>query len=179
MTELDAVASWQAEFGRVRKCDNPREWNRIYRREYRQGLRRTNGRRSVLLRLLARSNVDPGEPLIVDPELLAVLGWCWPWYGALNGDGYGIIAGDVDPDEHGEARRRKRQPLVLVHRVALATALQRPIAPGMFACHKCNVRHCIRPTHLYEGTKVENEADKRGEGWVVRQAPKYGMEVAR
>jgi hypothetical protein len=152
------------EFG-LRYADDPREWRRQYAREYRQGLRRGRKRkRSVLLRLLKRTNTAPGEPLAT-PEKIERLGWCWPWYGALNNDGYGVIQGD------GKA-------LVLVHRVALAAALDRPIKRGLFACHKCNVRHCVRPAHLYEGTKVENEADKHDRGWVLQAAPVYGAEVA-
>lgn len=139
--------------------DDPREWARRYARDYRRGLRRPPAKRSVLLRLLDKLDRDPGELNV--PEL----GPCWVWRGARNADGYGIIRGD-----HGK--------LVLVHRVALATALGRPIAEGMFACHKCDIRYCARPAHLYEGTKVENEADKRGRDWGLIKPPIYGAEVA-
>lgn len=152
------AAAMTAEIG-VSYVDDPREYRRQYARAYRRGLRRPVVKRSVLLRLLDRLNHDPGEPLITDPDLLEELGWCWPWYGALNSDGYGVIAGDDGQ-------------LVLVHRVALTTALNRPIREGLFACHKCNVRHCARPRHLYEGTKEENEADKRGRSWGLVNPPK-------
>jgi len=157
------------EFGVVRSCENIREYKRVYDREYRQGKRRTKGRRSVLIRLMAKLRIEQY------PENEA-LGECWVFIGALNSDGYGTIRGDIVVDEHG----KRRQPLVLTHRVALAAALGRPIAAGMFANHKCrNVRHCCRPSHLYEGTQSENELDKHGQlGW-ERRMPIFGMEVAQ
>jgi hypothetical protein len=30
----------------------------------------------------------------------------------------------------------------------------------MFACHRCDVKPCCRPSHLYEGSQSDNELDK-------------------
>ena len=34
-----------------------------------------------------------------------------------------------------------------------------PIAIGMDICHKCNVRNCVNPNHLFVGTRKENMED--------------------
>lgn len=34
------------------------------------------------------------------------------------------------------------------------------IPQGLWICHKCNVRSCINPEHLYAGTPVENADDR-------------------
>lgn len=86
-----------------------------------------------------------------EPEGKPELGPCWPWQGATNGDGYGIIRGEPADGKNG--------PLLLVHRVALSLALGRPIREGMFANHKCDNPPCCRPRHLYEGTLQENIDD--------------------
>jgi hypothetical protein len=127
-----------------------------YMREYRRGQRRTNGPRSVLLRVLDRLDRDPGVLLV------PALGPCWEWQGAKNGSGYGVIRGEG-----------RYAPLVLVHRVTLAAALDRPIAPGLHACHHRDNRLCARPAHLYEGTASENVYDS----W-ERRRPRHGAEVA-
>jgi HNH endonuclease len=130
-----------------------REWKRLYMRDYRRGVRRTNGPRSILLRVLDKLDREPGE--LVAPWL----GPCWVWRGARNSDGYGIIRGEG-----------RRAGLVLVHRVTLSAALGRPIGEGLMALHRCDYRACARPAHLYEGTREDNEADKR--------RPKYAAELA-
>ena len=50
--------------------------------------------------------------------------------------------------------------------------LGRPIADGMMVLHAshsvCGNRNCVNPTHLREGTNVENCADKVADGTLTR-----------
>jgi hypothetical protein len=140
---------------RARACEDMRAYKRQYARDYRRGIRRTEGKVPVIDRILSRLNVVPGELMV--PEL----GACWPWLGARNADGYGVVRGDD---------RR----LVLVHRVMLAIALGRDIPADMVARHRCDYRRCANPAHLLEGTQADNIADmvERGRlgGWAARPA---------
>lgn len=104
----------------------------------------------VSVRLAAK--ISPERPINV-----AALGPCWPFAGARTPKGHGVIR----DDDH---------RLVYAHRVSLALALGRPLRPGMFSCHKCDYKPCVRPFHLYEGTQSENERDKHAYGQV--RAPK-------
>lgn len=57
-----------------------------------------------------------------------------------------------------------------VHRIALAAALGRPLAPGMDACHSCDNPPCLNPTHLFEGSPEENISDRHEKGRDARGA---------
>ena len=69
-----------------------------------------------------------------------------------------IWAGRIAPNGYGTKGR------LFAHRLSLAEKLGRPIAPGMDACHTCDVRACVNPAHLYEGTRKQNMADCTARG---------------
>lgn len=95
----------------------------------------------VAIRLLSRIDSQYGQQNEDRPEL----GPCWEFRGAKNTNGYGVIKVDGR--------------LELTHRVALAEALGRPIAEGMWALHACDNPPCARPRHLREGPPTENVAE--------------------
>lgn len=72
---------------------------------------------------------------------------CLLWLGRVDANGRPRI--NVD----GESAR--------AHRVALEVKLGRPLLPGEFACHKCDVILCVNGDHLFSGGHLENMADMR------------------
>jgi hypothetical protein len=69
---------------------------------------------------------------------------CWLFGGGLDPDGYGIFS---------DANRRS----IRAHRFAFICASGR--APKLAVLHRCNVRACCNPLHLYEGTAKDNHDD--------------------
>lgn len=74
---------------------------------------------------------------------------CMLWLGAVNNRGYGILRG--------------RGTKSYAHRVAYELAYG-PIPDGLFVCHRCDVRNCCQPLHLFLGTNADNTADKVNKG---------------
>ena len=79
---------------------------------------------------------------------------CWLWCGSIRENGYGSIS---------------------IHNKAQATHVEAykcfvgPIPDGICVLHKCDVRNCINPEHLWLGTKGDNNRDA-----VSKQRHRYG-----
>lgn len=74
------------------------------------------------------------RPIIADAN------GCWLWQGSKDKYGYALIGHS------------------LVHGVVLRMGGQKCLI-GEEICHKCNIKHCVNPEHLYSGTHKQNMQD--------------------
>lgn len=88
-------------------------------------------RLSWLLRVLGRVEVSESG--------------CWLWTGPLAVNGYG------QTNYNGRSRVIHRQMWELIHGVKLDR--------WQYVCHKCDVKRCINPAHLWIGSPQQNSID--------------------
>ncbi len=77
---------------------------------------------------------------------------CWLWRGRVSG-GYGVIS--------------LKGKQFVAHRVmwAVSKGGLHLLLPGKnMICHECNIKLCMNPEHLYQGTGKNNAADRRKDG---------------
>jgi hypothetical protein len=74
---------------------------------------------------------------------------CWLWTASLRRNGYGAFSY--------ESRSREAHQVAWVLNVG-------PIPDGLWVLHRCDVRHCVRPSHLFLGTRSDNVRDMVSKG---------------
>jgi hypothetical protein len=83
---------------------------------------------------------------------------CLLWEGTKAMNGYGVIRSGG-----GNAAEGKQ---LLAHRL-MWEAIKGPIPQGMCVLHRCDNPPCVRPSHLFLGTKGDNRRDcaAKGRSW--------------
>lgn len=81
---------------------------------------------------------------------------CWLWTRGTSSNGYGYW--------------KVNGKSMVVHRLAYA-AFRGPIPDEIQTCHKCDVRSCINPDHIFLGTQKDNIQDcvAKNRQWQVRK----------
>lgn len=81
---------------------------------------------------------------------------CWLWVGRRNEQGYGILSA----------------PSRTAHRFSYEL-FKEPIGKGLCVCHTCDTPSCVNPSHLFTGTRADNNRDRDLKGRTARGA-KHG-----
>ncbi len=80
---------------------------------------------------------------------------CWIWTGALTDSGYGILSLRV--------KGRKGPVPTRAHRLSYVEHFG-PIADDDCVLHRCDVRPCVNPDHLFLGDRLDNARDMINKG---------------
>ncbi len=90
------------------------------------------------------------DPLIRFWPLVQKTVGCWFWIGHLNNKGYGDF--NVYPDNE------------LAHRFSFRKANPEVNIDDLLVLHRCDVRRCVNPSHLFTGTAQDNTDDMMRKG---------------
>jgi hypothetical protein len=79
---------------------------------------------------------------------------CWLWTAGKFATGYGSFS-------------LNHHKTIKAHRFSYALAYG-PIPDSLFVCHRCDVRACVRPDHLFLGTPADNMHDRDRKGRAMK-----------
>ena len=97
------------------------------------------------------SGRSPVDRMLGKVEIITETG-CWIFMGALS-SGYGTVS---SPGPRGTAPEG-------AHRLSYQH-FNGPIPDGLFVCHRCDIRCCCNPHHLFFGTQHVNNTDMANKG---------------
>lgn len=89
--------------------------------------------------------------MLANVEIITETG-CWIFMGGLS-EGYGIVS---NAGPRGTAPER-------AHRLSYQH-FNGPVPKGLFVCHRCDIRCCCNPHHLFLGTQHVNNTDMADKG---------------
>jgi hypothetical protein len=78
---------------------------------------------------------------------------CWLWPGVIESNGYG--------------RAYVKRQNWWAHRLSYVIH-KSAIPAGLVVCHRCDVRQCVNPDHLFVGTIADNQQDMKAKGRAPR-----------
>ncbi len=81
---------------------------------------------------------------------------CWEWQACILRDGYGGFYPYSVTDRKGFKFRAPRFSWELTNKTN--------IPDGLFVCHRCDNRRCVRPDHLFVGNRFDNMRDAAAKG---------------
>jgi hypothetical protein len=108
------------------------------------------------------SFVDKNGPT---PSHRPELGPCWLWVGFVRKQGRGY--GQFNPF-----------PGKAAHRASWTLAYG-AIPAGLYVCHRCDVRICVRPNHLFLGSQSDNMRDAKRKGRAYVDVDQVGVKNGR
>jgi hypothetical protein len=92
---------------------------------------------------------------------------CWLWTGRVGNGGYGLL----------DRISRGRSRPVLAHRMSWELTHGSVPNPPQELCHTCDNRLCVRPDHMWIGTRTDNMIDCATKGR-TNKAKLTAMQVA-
>lgn len=93
------------------------------------------------------SIITPAIDRVLDRIEIVTESGCWIFMGGIS-EGYGIVS---MPGPRGTVPERAHR-LSYVH-------FKGPVPDGLFVCHRCDIRCCCNPHHLFLGTQQVNNTD--------------------